>query len=279
MTAGSVGAIAFLGQRALLSWMERSLGEAAGGAAKSDVAQIGAWLAAIPIPPFWKTGWSDEALEDRLRKAGLPWRSDSFHGLRWLVLWSCLLLMATLVFEGSLSLLVIFTCLLLLFLGVGGPSLFLRLRRDRREREIERALPDFLDRMTLGLEAGLGFEVALRRAAAGFGSVLGEEIRRCMRMLDLGHTKAHVLDDLAHRNPSQDLRGFATSVKQAERLGTSLAATLRVQSEILRARRRRRAEEASRRLPVLVVFPLVFFFLPALLIIYLAPPLLHLFLR
>ena len=61
-------------------------------------------------------------------------------------------------------------------------------------------------------------------------------------------------------------------------LGTSLANTLRVQTRLLRAKRRRRAEEASRRLPVLVVFPLVLFFLPALLIIYLAPPLLHLFL-
>jgi len=99
-----------------------------------------------------------------------------------------------------------------------------------------------------------------------------------VRQLDRGHGRAEALDELSERIPSQDLRSFSAAVKQADRLGTSLAKTLRVQTDLLRARRKRRAQEASRRLPILIVFPLVFFFLPSLLIIYLAPPLLHLFL-
>ncbi|HSB90228.1 MAG TPA: type II secretion system F family protein, partial [Anaerolineales bacterium] len=93
-----------------------------------------------------------------------------------------------------------------------------------------------------------------------------------------GHSRSAALLEMGERNPSDDLRAFAAAVRQADRLGTSLAKSLRIQSGLLRDRRRRRAQEAGRRLPVLIVFPLVFFFLPALLIVYLAPPLLHLFL-
>jgi tight adherence protein C len=99
-----------------------------------------------------------------------------------------------------------------------------------------------------------------------------------VRQLELGHPRNAALLHLAESVPSQDLHAFSAAVNQADRLGTSLAKTLRVQTMLLRARRRRRAQEASRRLPILIIFPLVFLFLPALLIIYLAPPLLHLFL-
>jgi tight adherence protein C len=99
-----------------------------------------------------------------------------------------------------------------------------------------------------------------------------------VRQIDRGHASASALSELTRRNPSQDLRAFVASVNQADILGTPLAKTLRIQTSALRARRRRRAQEASRRLPILIVFPLVFCFLPALMIIYLAPPLLHLFL-
>ena len=144
--------------------------------------------------------------------------------------------------------------------------------------ELELHLGRTGNRLSLALEAGLGFEVALRRSAERYPGRLGEELRRMVRQLDRGHARGAALEEMAGRNPSEDLRAFAAAVRQADRLGTSLARALRVQSGLLRDRRRRRAQEAGRRLPVLIVFPLVFFFLPALLIVYLAPPLLHLFL-
>jgi tight adherence protein C len=159
-----------------------------------------------------------------------------------------------------------------------GPETWLSLRRERRQQEIDRSLPDFLDRLSLALGAGLGFEVALRRSAARYPGRLGDELRRMVGQLDRGHSRAQALEEIAERNASDDLRAFTAAVRQADRLGTSLAKALRVQSTMLRNRRWRRAQEASRRLPILIVFPLVFFFLPALLIVYLAPPLLHLFL-
>ncbi len=176
------------------------------------------------------------------------------------------------------NLLSLFLVGLILVAGITGPGLWLELRAERRRAEIDLALPDFLDRLALGLDAGLSFELAFRRTATKFRHLLGAEMRRVTRQIDRGLARTLALDELGQRNPSPDLQTFVATVKQAEILGTSLARSLRVQTELLRARRRRRAEEASRRLPVLVVFPLVLFFLPALLIIYLAPPLLHLFL-
>jgi tight adherence protein C len=143
--------------------------------------------------------------------------------------------------------------------------------------EVDLSLPDFMDRLALVLEAGLGFEVALRRTSSGYPGLLGAELQRTIRQLDRGLSRSAGLVELGERVPSLDLNAFVAAVRQADRLGTSLAKALRVQTGLLRARRRRRAQEASRRLPILIVFPLVFF-LPALLIIYLAPPLLHLFL-
>jgi tight adherence protein C len=171
-----------------------------------------------------------------------------------------------------------FVALLVLGLGAMGPALWLAWRKDRRLREVEAALPDFLDRLALGLEAGLGFEVALRRSSAQFPGLLGEELQRVVRQLDRGHVRAETLEEMSTRHASNDLRAFVAAVRQSDRLGTSLARSLRSQTTLLRARRRRRAHEAGRRLPILIVFPLVFCFLPALMIIYLAPPLLHLFL-
>ena len=151
-------------------------------------------------------------------------------------------------------------------------------RVERRQMDIDNELPYFMDRLSLGMEAGLGFETALRRVAEGYPGLLGDELRRMVRQLDRGHPRGQALEELSERNPSPDLGAFVAAVRQTDRLGTSLARILRVQTELLRSRRRRRAEEASRRLPILIVFPLVFFFLPALLIVYLAPPILHLFL-
>lgn len=245
---------------------------------QSGLERLGDWLQAIPVPIRLQRAWSTEEARDHLRLAGLPWEPEVLAALRWLALWISITLFLLAFIRLGNGLLAYFLGVVFLLLGRYGPKMWLRLRMERRQREIEHALPDLLDRLRLSMEAGLGFEVALRRAAGDFGTLLGVEIRRMVRLLDLGHRKGQVMVELSRRSPSDDLRAFAAGVRQAEKLGTSLAKTMRVQSQMMRARRRRRAQEASRRLPILVVFPLTFFFLPALLIIYLAPPLLHLFL-
>jgi tight adherence protein C len=241
-------------------------------------AQVLPWLRAVWIPEGIRRRWGGGDVARQLRMSGFPWEADDFVAVRWLSLMGGLLLAAAIAAGRGGDLVGWFLASLLFAAAWFGPPTWLSLRRERRQREIDRSLPDFLDRLSLAMEAGLGFDVALRRSAERYPGRLGEELRRMVRQLDRGHARGAALEEMAARNPSEDLRAFAAAVRQADRLGTSLARALRVQSGLLRDRRRRRAQEAGRRLPVLIVFPLVFFFLPALLIVYLAPPLLHLFL-
>lgn len=278
LAASSAGALALVGVAHLAIAVEAWAARPRTKDERPWVERVEPYLAAVPVPGFAARWWGRADTALKLQHAGIPWRPQAYVGLCWAWLWlSLVMAILALTTQGS-SLVSSFLAGLILLGGLLAPPAWLGLNIDRRRTSIDLALPDFLDRLTLGLEAGLGFEVALRRTAANFRQLLGEELRRVVRQLDRGHSKSAALEELIERTPSQDLRAFVASVKQSERLGTSLSKTLRVQSALLRARRRRRAQEASRRLPVLIVFPLVFFFLPALLIIYLAPPLLHLFL-
>lgn len=232
----------------------------------------------VPVPGALRGRWATAANVQRMRYADLAWDGAQYAAARWLSLWSFGALGAFFAFSRAGDLIGLFMAGLSISVGLAGPDVWINWRIERRQREIEISLPDFLDRLALGLEAGLGFELALRRTAVNFPGLLGEGLRRVVGQLDRGHAREDALTRLTEENPSTDLNAFAAAVRQADRLGTSLSKTLRVQTALLRSRRRRRAEEAGRRLPILIAFPLVFFFLPALLIIYLAPPILHLFL-
>jgi len=235
-------------------------------------------LRAVTPPDWVRDRWAVIGVLDQLKHAGLSWEARDFAALRWVSLWLSVIAAVVLALARDWDLVGVFLGAVIVGVGWFGPGVWLAARIDRRQTEVDLSLPDFMDRLALVLEAGLGFEVALRRTASGYPGLLGTEFQRTIRQLDRGLSRSSALVELGERVPSQDLKAFVAAVRQADRLGTSLAKALRVQTGLLRARRRRRAQEASRRLPILIVFPLVFFFLPALLIIYLAPPLLHLFL-
>jgi tight adherence protein C len=231
------------------------------------------------IPEIVFRWWATEQTQQKLNQLGLPWKAVEFAAFHWILLSVGLVGVILANWATGLTLLSGFMGMLLLAAVLFGPAIWLDLAIDHRRQEIDLSIADFLDRVSLALGAGLGFEVALDRSAATFPGRLGSEFRRLNRQLNRGKLKKSALDELAARNPSNDLRAFISSIKQSDKLGTSLAEALQLQSDMLRKRRRRRAHEASRRLPILIVFPLVFFFLPALMLVYLAPPLLFLFLN
>jgi pilus assembly protein TadC len=239
-------------------------------------AKFASWLDLVPLPQRLFVRFSPVG-DSLLQYAGVEWSQKHFFALQWLFF--CILAaVASLVGIFRRDLMGIFLGSLLVAAGVVGPTLWLRRRAEARMMEVERALPDFIDRLVLGLEAGLGLEPVLRRTASNFPGLLGHELEVLIHQIDMGHSRSDALQRLAARNPSPQVSAFVTAMRQSDRLGTSLAGVLRVQSALLRSSRRRLAQEAGRRLPILIVFPLVFFLLPALLIVYLAPPLLHLLL-
>ncbi len=235
-------------------------------------------LRLIPIPDFIKTRADESELTKKALHAGLRWDGSDYVAFRWAIFWLFSISGFVIGIWRGWDLFSLFLLVVLNVAGIFGPEVWLNWRIERRQYTIDLSLPDFLDRLSLGLEAGLGFEIALRRTSVNYPGLLGDELRRAVRLNDRGYPREQALGEIVLRNPSQDLSAFVAAVNQTDRLGTSLAKTLRIQTGLLRARRRRRAEEASRRLPILIVFPLVFLFLPALIIIFLTPPILHLFL-
>ncbi|MCZ2810078.1 type II secretion system F family protein [Modestobacter sp. VKM Ac-2979] len=149
-------------------------------------------------------------------------------------------------------------------------------RGQERRQLIARQLPDVLDQMTIAVEAGLGFEAALSRAATTGRGALAEELVRTQHDIAAGRPRRAAYDALAARTQVADLRRFVGAVNQADVYGIPLADVLRVQADEMRVKRRQRAEEQAMKVPVKVTFPLMVCILPALMIVVVGPAVLGL---
>ncbi|MEV1131952.1 type II secretion system F family protein [Agromyces sp. NPDC049794] len=151
------------------------------------------------------------------------------------------------------------------------PEVILSSRADDRQQAILIALPDTLDQMTIAVEAGLGFEGAMAKAAQGGSGPLSEELIRTLQDMSIGRSRSDAYSALLARTDCDDLKRFIRAVQQADRYGIAIADVLRVQASEMRVRRRQRAEEKAMKVPIKVVFPLVFAILPVLFIVLLYP--------
>jgi tight adherence protein C len=140
-----------------------------------------------------------------------------------------------------------------------------------RQKQIEHELADSLDQITISVEAGLGFEAALARAASTGRGPLAQELMRALQEMQLGASRHQALRNLSERTDVPDLRTFIFAVIQAESYGLPIAHVLRVQSGELRDKRRVRAEERALKVPVKIIFPLVMCIFPSLFIVLLGP--------
>jgi tight adherence protein C len=151
------------------------------------------------------------------------------------------------------------------------PKMWLRRRIKANQRAIDRALPYALDLMVACLEGGLSLEATLDKVAEQSESLLSDEIRRTLREMTLGRPGAEALRDLGVRTGAADLKRLTENVIQAERMGISIAHTMRTLAEDSRIRRRQRAEEAARKAPVKMMPVLIFFIMPAMMAIVMTP--------
>jgi tight adherence protein C len=144
----------------------------------------------------------------------------------------------------------------------------------RRQREIFENFPDALDLMTVCMEAGLGTEAALNKVAEEMvhkTATLSEELRLVNLELRAGAPRDRALRNLAMRTGVEEIEGFVTMIIQADRFGTSIAQSLRVHSESVRTLRRQRAEETAAKIPLKLLFPLIFCIFPALMLVIIGP--------
>ena len=173
--------------------------------------------------------------------------------------------------------------LLLLALAAAGyyaPNLVLNSMVKRRQREIFENFPDALDLMTVCVEAGLGTEAAMMRVARDMqvkSPALGDEMRLVNLELRAGGDRDRALRNLAFRTGVDEIDGFVTMINQAERFGTSIAASLRIQSDLLRTRRRQRAEEQAAKIALKLLFPLIFCIFPSLMVVLMGPAMIQVY--
>ncbi|MCC6387322.1 MAG: type II secretion system F family protein [Dehalococcoidia bacterium] len=151
--------------------------------------------------------------------------------------------------------------------GIYGPRVWIMGRIKRRQKEIWRALPDAFDLITASVEAGLGIDAAFSRVIEKVKGPFAEELTRTMREITMGRTRRDAFLDMADRTGVEELRSLVNSIVQAEQMGISIGSVIRVQTGVMRVKRKQKAEEAAFKAPIKMVFPLVLFIFPAILIV------------
>jgi tight adherence protein C len=169
------------------------------------------------------------------------------------------------------------TMRIIIFVGVGVvvgymlPSLAIKQKAKKRQKEIIKVLPDAVDMLSISVEAGLGFDAAMARLSSKMKNELTAEFDRVASEIRLGRRRRDAMRNMIHRTGVEDLSAFINSLIQADQLGVSVTNVLKTQAQTMRVKRRQRAEEKARKAPVKMMFPLVCLLFPPLMIIILGP--------
>jgi len=165
-----------------------------------------------------------------------------------------------------------FMILISALVGFFLPSIWLSDTVKKRKKSIIRELPDFLDILTLAVEAGLDFGAGLRHVLeVSRTSPLVSEFRIMMQEMKLGTTRYAALKNLATRVDILEVNAFISALIQSDQLGVSLGTTLRIQSDQMRVKRIQQAEKAGAQASVKMLVPLMLFIFPAIFVVIFGP--------
>jgi tight adherence protein C len=155
--------------------------------------------------------------------------------------------------------------------GYMAPNMYLYQKAYDRSAQMQKALPDAIDLLTISVESGLGFDAAVAQVARNTDGPLAEEFARMLQEMQIGRGRSEALRSMADRTKLPDLRSFVSAMVQADAFGIPIGQVLRVQSSEIRVKRRQWAEEAAQKVPVKILVPLIFCILPTLFIAVLGP--------
>jgi tight adherence protein C len=218
--------------------------------------------------PARNIGHIDHQLSIAGRPLGLGARE--FYGLRLVVsllgLW-----LAYLLARRGLELTNILAAALALYVGVLGPTAWLKGRVRVRQNRIRKDLPDALDMLSVCAQAGLGFDQSLQRVSENWDTKLSDEFARVVGEMEMGIARRQALRNLAVRLDIPELSSFVAVIVQSDQLGMSIADTLQAQAEQMRVERRFRAQEAARKVPLKMLFPMILLIFPAMMAVVCGP--------
>lgn len=215
-----------------------------------------------------------------LRGAGLY----SPHAATWIYAARFVLLFVPLVTAGVLAVLSDGNAFAILVIGglVAAalsivPRLYVFFRRRRRVARIRQGLPDAMDMLSMCTSGGMSLGMSLDQVSRQLVThrELADELRILRRQAEMG-SLSRALADFAARVDLAEARQLANLLVRGDRLGTGLAGSLHTQADHLRVRRKQMAVQRANKAPVKLVFPLMFCFAPAALILLTAPAALEL---
>jgi tight adherence protein C len=150
---------------------------------------------------------------------------------------------------------------------------------DRRMRQrfekIDKQMPDMIDLLVVTIEAGLGILASMRVASESLPDPLGQELRLTLQEQRMGLSVFEAIESLGRRANAPNVRIFVRALIQGEKLGVSIGTTMRNVATEMRKRRKAAAEEKAQKMPIKLLFPLVFLIFPAIMIVLLVPALIH----
>jgi tight adherence protein C len=249
---------------------------------KEKVIKLSKPLAKLALP---EEDWEKSALRARFmhagyRSNGAPYIYFAAKALLALLFPGIFLLAAGI---GKLQLSTEAAAMVLLMLATIGyylPNVILARKIFVRQRELFESFPDAIDLMTVCVEAGLGLDAALAKVGEEIqlsSKILADEIFLVGLELRAGASREKALRNLALRTGVEEIEALVAMLVQADRFGTSTAASLRVYSETLRTKRRLRAEEAAAKIALKLLFPLIFFIFPSLFVVIMGPAMINIY--
>jgi tight adherence protein C len=210
----------------------------------------------------------------RLDLAGNPvgWDSDRVLGLKALAaLVGALLGLVVPPILGLGAVITVVLVVLCCAVGWVSPSLWLYQVGYDRSQRVRRELPDALDLLTISVESGLAFDAGLAQVARRTTGPLAQEFFRVLQEMQIGTGRVQAMRALAERTDVPELRSFVGAMIQADAFGIPIAGVLRVQAREMRVKRSQRAEELAQKVPVKILFPLIFCILPCLFLVIMGP--------
>jgi tight adherence protein C len=156
-------------------------------------------------------------------------------------------------------------------IGFYAPLYWVNSLTGSRRIEIQKALPDAMDLLTIASEAGQSFDAAISNVVDKYHNALADEFAAVIRETQLGRPRLEALEDMGKRCGVEDLNNFIQSVIQSEQMGVGIAKILRIQSQELRRKRRQRAQETAAQATLKMMLPMVGCIFPTLWIILLGP--------
>src|SRR5918999_610709 len=159
--------------------------------------------------------------------------------------------------------------------GWFAPMAFVDRKTRLRFDKIDKQMPDMIDLLVVTIEAGLGILASMRVAAEGLPDPLGQELRLTLQEQRMGLSVFEAIESLGRRANAPNMRIFVRALIQGEKLGVSIGTTMRNVATEMRKRRKATAEEKAQKMPIKLLFPLVFLIFPAIMIVLLVPALIH----